>query len=101
MYPTMVKPVLSLLSPIDTQNDLREYLQSRRKALKLSRVELASRSTVPAPTIKKFESTGQISLRQFMLIWQCLDDLTRLRDLTHTSTSTKLPNSIDEVLNEL
>ncbi|WP_425531571.1 hypothetical protein [Chromohalobacter nigrandesensis] len=51
---------------------------------------------MPAPTIKKFETTGQISLRQFLLLWQCVDRLERVAALSETPTQT--PRSIDEVL---
>jgi transcriptional regulator with XRE-family HTH domain len=87
---------LPLLSASDTQLQMAQALRQRRKAQKLSRDALAERSTVPAPTIKKFETTGQISLRQFVLLWQCLDDLSRLAALAQPLQ--KLPTSIDEVL---
>ncbi len=95
---------LSLLSAADVQTSMREWLMANRKALKLSREKLAIRSTVPAATIKKFETTGQISFRQFLMLWQSLDDLDRLNSLTkHTSKhNLKLaqpPQSINEVLN--
>ncbi len=83
-------------SAADIQHQLAQALLQRRKAQKLSREALAERSTVPAPTIKKFEATGQISLRQFVLLWQCLDDLSRLTALAQQPQ--KLPQSIDEVL---
>ncbi|NQY63234.1 MAG: transcriptional regulator [Alteromonadaceae bacterium] len=91
---------LSLISTSDVQESLCEWLFKQRKLLKLSRNKLAERSTVPAPTIKKFETTGQISLRQFLLLWQCLDDLSRLNDLTLQSSKiiAKPPLSIEEVL---
>ena len=90
---------LSLLSATDVQTSMCEWLISNRKALKLSREKLASRSTVPAATIKKFETTGQISFRQFLMLWQCLDDLARLNALTKPSAKiNKPPRSIDEVL---
>lgn len=91
---------LSLLSATDVQDALREWLKLQRRALKLSRAALAERSTVPAPTIKRFETTGQISLRQFLLLWQCVDDLARLQALTRPGESPlgRLPTSIDEVL---
>jgi transcriptional regulator with XRE-family HTH domain len=92
--------MLSLLSPADVQNTLRHHLKSQRKQLKLSREQLAERSTVPASTIKKFETTGQISLRQFMLLWQSLDDLGRLQRFVQPSSGAKLPTTIEEVLNE-
>lgn len=94
--------MLSLLSAADVQTALREQIKSQRKALKLSREALAERSTVPAPTIKKFETTGQISLRQFLLLWQSVDDLSRLHGLTRIDRAgtTQPPASIDEVLSE-
>jgi len=53
-----------------------------RKNQKLSRDALAIRSGVPSSTIKKFETTNQISLRQFILLWQTLDNLSKLMELT-------------------
>lgn len=87
---------LSLYSAADVQLALSAWIKARRKTLKLSRQALAARSTVPAPTIKKFETTGQISLRQFLLLWQSVDDLGRLQGLTDPPP--KVPVSIEEVL---
>lgn len=87
----------SFLSAADVQHNLSQNLWQRRKALKLSRQALAERSTVPAATIKKFETTGQISLRQFLLLWQSLDDLRRLNALARPADPE--PATIDEVLN--
>ena len=91
---------MSVLSAHETQLSLAAYVQQRRKALKWSRAVLAERSTVPAPTIKKFETTGQISLRQLLLLWQCVDDLARLQRLTHVHTDHPLPLTLAEVLAE-
>jgi hypothetical protein len=93
--------MLSLLSVTDVQLALREHIKQQRKNLKLSREALAERSTVPASTIKKFETTGQISLRQFLLLWQSVDDLSNLHKLTQIELKlkAKIPTSIDEVLN--
>lgn len=88
--------ILSLLTPSEVQHNLAQAVRIKRKAAKLSRDVLAERSTVPAATIKKFESTGQISLRQFILLWQCLDSLDRLNQLTIPSPA--VPQSIEEVL---
>ena len=82
----------------DIQEALAAYVQQRRKALKWSRTSLAERSTVPASTIKKFETTGQISLRQFLLLWQCIDELQRIQDLTLDSEQKPMPRTLDEVL---
>lgn len=92
--------MLSLLSAHDVQSALKDHIRSQRKSLKLSREALAERSTVPAPTIKRFETTGQISLRQFLLLWQCVDELSRVHDLSVDRQQDKPPSSIDEVLRD-
>ncbi|HIQ07717.1 MAG TPA: transcriptional regulator [Thiotrichaceae bacterium] len=88
--------MLSLFTAYDVQQKLAASVQHKRKQLKLSRHALAEKSTVPASTIKKFETTAQISLRQFILLWQCVDSLDSLVDLCKESPDE--PQSIDEVL---
>lgn len=88
--------VMLLYDAAEVQHLLAQHLRAQRKAAGLSRSALAQRSLVPAPTIKKFELSGQISLRQFVLLWQCLDDLPRLVALTEPQPV--LPSSIQEVL---
>lgn len=91
---------LQLVAPAEVQENLADFLRLERKKQKLSREALAERSGVPAPTLKKFELTGQISLRQFVLLWQCLDDLRRLHDLTQPRAKNQAePRTLDEVLN--
>jgi len=87
---------LFLYSAHDVQTHLAEAIQQRRKALRWSRQTLAERSLVPASTIKKFETTGQISLGQFLLLWQSVDDLARIDQLCQLVETA--PLSIDEVL---
>lgn len=87
---------LSLHSAFDIQQSFANYLRQKRKNKKLSRKALAQRCLVPEATIKKFETTGQISLRQLLMIWQILDDLDRLHQLTKPIKP--MPKTIDEVL---
>lgn len=91
---------LLLLTEADVQQQFAAYLREQRKKAKLSRNALAERSTVPASTIKKFELSGQISFRQLLLLWQSLDDLNRLYQLTQErpTSGMTMPTSIDEVL---
>jgi len=89
---------LLLLSESDLQQAFAAHLRKLREEAKLSRDALAVRSTVPAPTIKKFELTGQISFRQLLLLWQSLDDLSRLYELTQMQRKQPTPSSIEEVL---
>lgn len=91
--------MFQLLDATDVQNQFAEFIRLRRKEMKLSRQALAETSGVPAPTIKRFESTGQISLRQLLLLWQVVDELPRLAALTDASIKADLPKSLDEVIN--
>lgn len=84
-----------LLDDTDVQQAFAAHLRRLRETAKLSRDALAERSSVPAPTIKKFELTGKISFRQLLLLWQSLDDLKRLYELTQAQNSganESLPN---------
>ncbi len=74
---------MNFLTSHEVQRHFAAYLRARRRAQKLSRDRLAERSTVPAPTIKRFELTGEISFRQLCLLWETLDDLSRLESLCH------------------
>jgi transcriptional regulator with XRE-family HTH domain len=91
----------SLLDDTDVSQAYAEYLRGLRKQAKLSRAALAERSCVPAATIKKFELTGQISFRQLLLLWQTLDSLDRLYQLTQSNIAhTTVPKNIDEVIKD-
>ncbi|HIH4784646.1 TPA: helix-turn-helix domain-containing protein [Morganella morganii] len=91
----------TLLDDTDVSQAYAAYLRELRKQAKLSRAALAERSCVPAATIKKFELTGQISFRQLLLLWQTLDSLDRLYELTQPSKErAAIPTSIDEVLKD-
>ena len=91
----------TLLDDTDVSQAYAAYLRELRKQAKLSRAALAERSCVPAATIKKFELTGQISFRQLLLLWQTLDSLERLYQLTQPSKErAAIPTSIDEVLKD-
>ena len=87
---------LSLLSARDVQARLAASLRERRRAQDVSRTALSEQSTVPPSTIKRFETTGQISLRQFLLLWQCVDRLDRVTALAERPEP--VPSSIEEVL---
>lgn len=88
--------LLSLHSAYDTQLALAEAIRFKRQKYKLSRQLLAERSGVPAPTIKHFEQTGQISLRQFLQLWQMVADIDAIYALTHEPEPT--PKTIADVL---
>ena len=88
--------MLSLYDDVETQRLLADYLKKKRKQAKLSREKLAERAQVPASTIRHFEDTAQISLRQFLALWLVLDRMDRLVALTNEPKA--MPKTIAEVL---
>lgn len=88
--------MFSLHTAFDVQIELKNYLKQSRKQHKLSVEVLAEQSGVPYSTIRKFENTGNISLRQFLMLLEALGDLKQLRDLYRKRDSE--PANIDEVL---
>lgn len=88
--------MLSLYTAFDVQLELKDYLKQSRKQHKLSVERLAEQSGVPYGTIRKFENSGNISLRQFLMLLEVLGGLTHLRELYKERDLE--PASIDEVL---
>ena len=86
---------LNLNTAYDTQLDLKEHIKQLRKAQKLSVEALSAKSGVPYGTIRKFERTGNISLRQFLMLVEALGELNQLREFLEQE---KVPKTIDEVL---
>ena len=88
--------VLSLHTAFDVQLELKNFIKQRRKQQKLSVEALAECSGVPYSTIRKFENTGNISLRQFLMLLESVGSLNDINNLTKQSNQE--PTSIDEVL---
>ena len=55
-------------SILSIKNNIRDRVRNKRKALKLSQEELAKRSGVSFGSVKRFESTGEISLTSLLKI---------------------------------
>jgi len=88
--------MLSLYTAFDVQFELKDYLKQSRKQHKLSVEGLAQQSGVPYSTIRKFERTGNISLRQFLMLLEALGGLKQLRNLYKERDLE--PANIDDVL---
>ncbi|EFN9634570.1 transcriptional regulator [Escherichia coli] len=81
-------------TPHDIQIKLKDFLKKERKSRKLTIKKITELSGVPNSTIRLFEKTGNISLRNFLLLYALLydiDDITNLMDK-------RLPRTMDEVL---
>lgn len=67
---------------------LGERIRQLRKERKMSRQELANRSGVPAPTLRKFEQTGIISLESLLKLVKTVGRLEEFEKLL-------LPNDLE------
>ncbi|PHM65570.1 transcriptional regulator [Xenorhabdus stockiae] len=88
--------MFSLYTAYDVQHELKDFIKRQRKQQKSSVEELANRSGVPYSTIRKFERTGNISLRQFLMLLEAVDGLHPLHELTKEHP--REPTTIAEVL---
>ncbi len=68
-------------SPREVQDHLAAVLRQRRRVRKHSRQKAAEFSGVPGPTLRRFETTGEISLRQFLMLCATYGDLGRAAGL--------------------
>lgn len=89
--------MLSLITPFDVQSELRDFIKQARKQRKLSVSALSIESGVPNSTIRKFENTGHISLRQFLMLYGAVAKLQDIRQLTQPKIQYQ---NIDEVLRD-
>lgn len=80
-------------SPKDVQLELANKLKSIRKIRGHSRSEAAHRSGVPSPTLRRFENTGEISLRQLLMLCAVYGSL---ESVTHM-----FPEQIARTMDEL
>lgn len=88
--------MFSLYTSHDVQLELKNFIKRQRKQQKMTVEILSSRSGVPYSTIRKFERTGNISLRQFLMLMEAIGELSSLHELTKERQ--REPTTIAEVL---
>ncbi|PPD26962.1 MAG: transcriptional regulator [Hyphomicrobium sp.] len=89
---------VSLKSPSDVLQEVRDRFKRRRLALNLTQAGLARRSGVALGSLKRFETTGLVafdSLLKLALVLDCLGDFDGLAAEDARSMSGK---PLDEVL---
>ncbi|CAA6799421.1 MAG: Transcriptional regulator [uncultured Sulfurovum sp.] len=80
-----------LKTPNDIMKELSKKFKERRLTIGYTQQALADRSGVSLGSLKRFESTGQISLEsllQLALVLECLDDFGKIAnpvEVKHTS----------------
>ena len=85
---------LNLTTPQDKQAEIAERFRRLRLMSNLRRESVAEMSGVPAPSIKRFELTGEISLRSLLKLAHVLGALDTVDGLFVVSRSL---SSLDEI----
>ena len=87
-----------MLFKLHTTDEVKKKLAKafwrNRKAMGHSRVRAADDTGVPMSTIRRFERTGEISLRQFLMLCEVYGDMETSKDLFPEPQ----PSTMDELL---
>ena len=89
---------INIQTPSSVILNIRDTFKQKRLSLKFTQEGLDLRSGVSFGSIKRFESSGEISLKSLLklaVILECLDDFTNI-----ATPSQKTISSIDELLKE-
>jgi len=87
---------INIQTPSSVMDKLKQRFKEKRLHMKLTQEGLAKRSGVSQGSLKRFESSGEISLKSLLklaLILECLDDFMHI-----AQEKTLVINSIDELL---
>ena len=83
-------------NPSDVMDTLKTKFRQRRKELGYTQAELSSRSGVSLGSLKRFESSGKISLESLLklaLVLECLGDFEEV-----CLAKKKIPQSMEDLL---
>lgn len=72
---------INIQSNHDIQLEVGQRFKKQRLLLNFSRNALSERSGVPYETIKKFESTGEISLKSLISLANALDRINEIKKI--------------------
>lgn len=82
--------MLSLLSSFDLQLGLSRFVKATGQAKGFSVQAISEKTGVANSTIRKFENTGVVSLRQFLMIYAAVGKLADLQQLTQKGNIPKI-----------
>ena len=88
--------MLSFITIPEVQKMLAENLRTRRLDMELTQANLAERSGVALPTLRKFEQTGEVSLKSFLKLLMIVGGTEELIEVTRITP--RAFTNIDEVL---
>ncbi len=92
----MIKDIQFVKTPSDIASDIVGRMKSRRKGMKLTQQQLASKSGVSFGSIKRFETQGEISLESLIKVAIALGCEKDFESLF----SHRFYSSIEELLND-
>jgi transcriptional regulator with XRE-family HTH domain len=81
-------------TPFEVSKELAKRLRTIRKQLKISQEEMAERSGVSLGSLKRFETTGKISLESLLKLMHLLD---RLNEFDHILTIKEKPEDLEKL----
>ncbi len=87
-YSIFMIPIL--LTPIETQRMLAERFKALRLTVGFKRSTMAKRSGVTESSLKRFENTGEISLKNLLRLSHAVDRLQEFDDLLQPLEATSL-----------
>ena len=90
----VIMSIIDFDSPGEIQQQLALSFKQARLNLAHSRTKAAKLSGVPAATIKSFETNGQISLRQFVMLSHVYGDMSAFKHLFPEQE----PQTLDQLL---
>ncbi len=76
-----------LKTPTEVMKDVASRVKSKRLALNLTQEGISLRSGVSLGSLKRFESTGQISLESLLKLAHAVNSLSDFEDLFQTDIS--------------
>lgn len=84
-----------LKSPLELQEDLAANFKKIRLSKNLSRDTLAKKSGIPTPTIRRFEQTGDISIKALITLLYVMDMAKEIEHFLKFDT----PTTTEEIKN--
>lgn len=87
-----------LITVPKAQKKLADFARAKRLQMNLTQSDLAQRSGVPLPTLRKFEQKGAISLESYLKLQMILGDLEQIIETLEPALEEF--SSIDDVLED-
>lgn len=89
--------MIAIVVPSEVQADLAQAMREARKSKKHSRAIASKLTGVPYATIRRFEETGDVSLKQFLMLVSVYGDLQQVAKSIRPQDINE-PKTMDELI---